>query len=208
MKNIGIMVSGNGTNLQAIIDAIKSGKINNGRIVTVISNKKDAYALERARSNDIPNYVFLRKEYSSKEEYGNAILQCLIENKIDLIVLAGYLSILDTNIVNKYENKIINIHPSLIPSFCGKGYYGLKVHEEVLKRGVKITGATVHFVNSDIDGGPIILQKSVHVLDDDTKEILQKRVMEECEHIILPEAISLFCNDKLETINGKVKIRK
>ena len=197
MKNIGIMVSGGGTNFQAIIDAIDSGKITNGKIVTVISSNEEAFAIERAKKHGIGYTVIKRKDFSSIDDYDEAILSHMRENNVDLIVLAGFLSIVGKKLVGEYENKIINIHPSLIPSFCGKGFYGLRVHEEALKYGVKVTGATVHFVNEIVDGGSIILQKAVNVHKDDTSKTLQKRVMEEAEWEILPKAIDMFCNDEL-----------
>ncbi len=206
--NIGVLVSGNGTNLQAIIDAINNGTIKNGHIVTVVSDNKDAYALERAKQNNIPGTVINKNDYIDQKQFNIALLSHMKDYEVDLIVMAGFLSIVGSNLINEYQNKIINIHPSLIPSFCGKGYYGLRVHEAVLKRGVKITGATVHFVNEIPDGGPIILQKAVPVLDNDTKEILQQRVMREAEWIILPEAISLYCNNRLTIKNNKVLIKK
>jgi phosphoribosylglycinamide formyltransferase-1 len=206
MLNIAVLVSGGGTNLQALIDAQKNGIITNGRIVCVISNRNGVYALERAKNNGIPACVISRKDYNSAEEFDNALLCKLKEVKADLVVLAGFLSILGDSVINAYENKIINIHPSLIPSFCGPGYYGLHVHEQVLKYGVKITGATVHFVSSVVDGGAIILQKAVEIKDDDTPEILQRRVMEQAEWVILPRAVALFCDGKLKVCGRKVKI--
>ena len=197
MLNIGVLVSGGGTNLQALIDACNSGIIKSGRIVTVVSSKKDAYALTRAENNGIPSAVFSKKDYASKDELDEAIACHMKENKVDIIVLAGYLSILGEKLLKAYENKIINIHPSLIPAFCGDGFYGLKVHQAALDYGVKVTGATVHFVNEVTDGGKIILQKAVCVNDDDTAETLQKRVMEEAEWKILPEAVELICSGKI-----------
>ncbi len=204
MKKIGVLVSGGGTNLQATINAIDEGIIVNGRIETVLSSKETAYALEIAKKYNIDCAYLNRKNYVDIKKYSLAILKHMKERDIDLIVMAGFLSIIDNTLIEQYENKIINVHPSLIPAFCGKGFYGLKVHEAVLDRGVKITGATVHFVNDIPDGGPIILQKTVAVKDDDTSETLQKRVMQEAEWKILPMAISLFCDDKLEVKNGKV----
>jgi phosphoribosylglycinamide formyltransferase-1 len=192
MLRIGVLVSGGGTNLQAIIDNIEKGNIKGAEIVTVVSNVKDAYALQRAKNHHIENRVICDKEFKTKEEYEKELTAYLDEKQVQLIVLAGYMKILSKEFVKKYENKIINIHPSLIPAFCGKGYYGLKVHEEVLKRGVKITGATVHFVNEGADEGPIIIQKAVEVKKGDTPEILQKRVMEEAEWIIFSEAINMI----------------
>lgn len=198
MKKIGVLVSGGGTNLQALIDAQKSGIIKNGEIVTVISDKADAYALERAKSNNIDAKVILKKDYPSREDFGNALCAYLKEKQADLVVLAGFLSILSGEFLSEYKDKIINVHPSLIPSFCGDGFYGLKVHKAALDYGVKVTGATVHFVNEVTDGGKIILQKAVEIKDGDTPEILQKRVMEEAEWKILPEAVELFCTGKIK----------
>lgn len=206
MKNIVVLVSGGGTNLQALIDAEKSGKIKNGKITCVISSKEDAYALERARNNSISTRIIPRKNYLDTAAYSKAIAEALTEEKADLVVYAGFMTILDEQVVNAFPNKMINVHPALIPSFCGKGYYGLRVHEEALKKGVKLTGATVHFVTEVCDGGPIILQKAVEVKNGDTPEILQKRVMEQAEWKILPEAVSLFCQDKIQVINNKAVI--
>lgn len=207
MKNIAVLVSGGGTNLQALIDAQKSGIIKNGKITCVISSKADAYALERAKQNDIPTRIIPRKEYNSVSDYTKAVTDALIEVKADLVVYAGFMTILDEQIVKAFPNRMMNVHPSLIPSFCGKGYYGLHVHEEVLKKGVKLTGATIHFVTEECDGGPIILQKAVEVRNDDTPEILQKRVMEEAEWVILPQAVSLFCEDRIEVKNSKAYVK-
>lgn len=193
---IAVMVSGGGTNLQAIIDAIASGKIRNTRIVRVISNRKDAYALERAAKAGIDAVAVSRTDYQDKESFDKALIRAVDEADADLIVLAGFLVVLPAELTDRYEGRMINIHPSLIPSFCGKGYYGLKVHEEALKRGVKVTGATVHFVDSGCDTGPIIMQKAVEVQDGDTPEILQKRVMEQAEWVILPEAIDRLANNR------------
>ena len=197
MKNIAVLVSGGGTNLQALIDACKSGVIKSGKIVTVVSNKADAYALTRAKENNINSAVFSRKDFGSKDEMDEAIAKHMKDNNVDLIVMAGYLSIVGDKLLKTFENKIINIHPSLIPSFCGDGFYGLKVHQAALDYGVKVTGATVHFVNEITDGGKIILQKAVCINDDDTAESLQKRVMEEAEWKILPEAVELICSGKI-----------
>ena len=185
---IAVFVSGGGTNLQALIDAQKSGIIESGEIALVISNNKDAYALTRAADNGIASEVVLKKECGSQEAFEAKLCQILEENKIDLIVLAGFMSILSGDFTDKYPNRIINVHPSLIPSFCGKGFYGLHVHEAALEYGVKVTGATVHFVNEIPDGGQIIMQKAVEILEDDTPETLQKRVMEQVEWKILPAA--------------------
>lgn len=206
MLRLLVMVSGGGTNLQAIIDAIKEGGIENAGIVKVISNRKDAYALERAENAGIETEVVSRKDYGSREDFEEALLRAALEAKPDLIVLAGFLVVLPKKLVESFENRIINIHPSLIPSFCGKGFYGLKVHEEALKRGVKLTGATVHFVDSGCDSGPIILQKAVEVKETDTPEILQRRVMEEAEWKIMPEAINLIAKGRVSVRNGKVTI--
>ena len=205
MTKIAVLVSGGGTNLQAIIDCSLAGKITNASIDLVISNKPGAYALERASQNGIEGRVIIPKEYSTREEYGEAMIRCLEEHHIDLVVLAGFLVILPENFVKHFEGRMINIHPSLIPSHCGPGYYGLKVHESVLARGNKVTGATVHFVNEIADGGPIISQKAVEVKDDDTPETLQKRVMEQAEWKILPQAIDDIANDRIEIVNGIVK---
>lgn len=197
---IAVLVSGGGTNLQALIDACESGIIESGEIVLVVSNNRNAYALERAAKAGIKAETVLRKQLGSQEAFEERLLELLEENRIDLIILAGFMSILSGDFTNKYKDRIINIHPSLIPSFCGKGFYGLKVHEEALKYGVKLTGATVHFVNEIPDGGQIIMQKAVEVKPDDTAEILQKRVMEQAEWIILPQAAEQLCkaivNDK------------
>lgn len=204
MKNIVVLVSGGGTNLQALIDAQESGKIKNGKITCVISSKADAYALERAKKHNIKTRVLVRKDYADSVEYSKDILKALQEEKADLVVYAGFMIILDELVVKAMPYKMINVHPALIPSFCGKGYYGLHVHEEALKKGVKVTGATVHFVTEVCDGGPIILQKAVQVHNDDTPETLQKRVMQEAEWEILPQAVSLFCEDKLEVRDDRV----
>ncbi len=206
MKNIVVLVSGGGTNLQVLIDAQNNGEIKNGKITCVISSKPDAYALERARNNNIKTRVLTRKEYPNSYEYTKDILKAVEEEKADLVVYAGFLTILDEMIVKAMPNKMINIHPSLIPAFCGKGYYGLHVHEEVLKRGAKLTGATAHFVNEICDGGPIIIQKAVEVQNGDTPEILQRRVMEQAEWKILPKAVSLFCEDKIIVKDNKTEI--
>ena len=197
MKNIIVLVSGGGTNLQALIDAEKSGLIQGGKITCVISSKEGVYALERAKQNNIPTRVVPRKEYPDSLSYSKAVLEVLNEEKADLIVLAGFMTILDRCVTKAYNYKIINVHPALIPSFCGEGFYGLRVHRAALERGVKVTGATVHFVNEIPDGGEIILQKAVAVLDGDTPETLQKRVMEEAEWILLPQAAEKVCKDML-----------
>lgn len=207
MKNIVVLVSGGGTNLQALIDAQESGIIKNGKITCVISSKEGAYALERAENHGIKTIVCARKNYPDSVSYSEEILNLLKAEKADLIVYAGFMIILDEMVSKAYPNKIMNVHPALIPSFCGRGFYGLRVHEAALEKGVKLTGATVHFANEVCDGGPIILQKAIDVLDDDTPESLQRRVMEQCEWKILPQAVSLFCEDRLEIINGKVHIK-
>lgn len=207
MKNIVVLVSGGGTNLQALIDAESSGIIKGGRITCVISSNPGAYALERARKHDIPARVIPRKEYPDSIAYSKAILTALNEEKADLVVLAGFMTILDECITKAYAYKIINVHPALIPSFCGEGFYGLKVHEAALAYGVKYSGATVHFVNEEADAGAIILQKPVEVLRGDTPEMLQKRIMEQAEWKILPEAVSLFCQDRIEIVDGKAFVK-
>ncbi len=208
MKNIVVLVSGGGTNLQALIDAKKSGVIQGGKITCVISSNPEAYALERAENNNIPTRVIPRKNYPDSISYSKAILEALDAEKADLVVLAGFMIILDECVTKAYSYKIINVHPALIPSFCGEGYYGLKVHEKVLEYGVKISGATVHFVNEKADAGAIILQKPVEVKFDDTPEVLQRRIMEQAEWKILPKAVSLFCQNKIEIIDGKAYVRE
>lgn len=208
MKNIAVFVSGGGTNLQAIIDGINAGKIKNGQISLVLSSQDDVFAIERAKKNNIPVKVVKRKDYPNQDEFSLKIFEKMKQYDVDLIITAGFKSILSENFVKLYENKIINTHPTLIPAFCGNGWYGLKVHEKVLERGVKVSGSTVHFCNEITDGGPIILQKAIDVKDDDTPESLQARIMTECEQIILVEAIDLFCNDKLDVRDNKVYIRR
>ncbi|HQA58452.1 MAG TPA: phosphoribosylglycinamide formyltransferase [Acetivibrio sp.] len=208
MLKIGVLVSGGGTNLQAIIDKIESGYIKNCSIVTVVSSKPGAYALERAKKHNIPAVCIARKDYPSVYEYGEALIRHFEGLNVDLVVMAGFLSILEENFVRRYQNRIINIHPALIPSFCGKGYYGIIPHQKALEYGVKVTGATVHFVDVEADAGPIILQKAVYIKDDDTPETLQKRVMEEAEWEILPEAIKLFSEGRLEIEGRKVRIKE
>ena len=205
-KKIAVLVSGGGTNLQALIDAEKSGIIKNGRISLVISNVAGAYALERAEKAGIKTETVIKKELGSQEAFEEKIISLLTENGIDLIVLAGFMSILSEDFTKTYPHRIINVHPSLIPSFCGKGFYGLHVHEAALAKGVKVTGATVHFVNEIPDGGEIILQRAVEIKEGDTPEVLQKRVMVEAEWNILPEAVSLFCQDRLTVENNIVHI--
>lgn len=206
MKNIVVLVSGGGTNLQALIDAQSRGEIKNGKISCVISSNPKAYALERAKNNGIDTSVIKRKDYDAFEDYDIALTNLIKSKNADLVVLAGFMTILGKNVINTFENRIINIHPSLIPSFCGEGFYGLHVHEEALARGVKVTGATAHFVNEVCDGGPIIIQKAVEIKNGDTPEILQKRVMEQAEWKILPKAVSLFCDDKIKVIGSKTEI--
>lgn len=206
MLCLGILVSGSGTNLQAIIDNINNGQISNAKINVVISNKDGVYSLVRAKENNIPAEVIAPKNFPDRDAFHKELLQKLKEYKVDLLVLAGYLVVIPEDIINSYRNRIINIHPSLIPSFCGSGYYGLKVHEAVLERGVKVTGATVHFVDEGTDTGPIILQKAVEIQEGDTPEILQKRVMEEAEWELLPEAINLIANNRVLIENNKVRI--
>ena len=205
MLRVGVLVSGGGTNLQAIMDAVDSGKITNAEISLVVSNNPGAYALNRAESRGIPAKCISPKTFENREEFHKALLLELQENKIDLVVLAGFLVAIPPMIVEAYPSRIINIHPSLIPSFCGVGFYGLHVHEGVLARGVKVTGATVHFVDTGTDTGPIILQKAVEVRQGDTPEVLQRRVMEEAEWKILPKAINLIANDKVKVVDGRVE---
>ncbi len=206
MKNIVVLVSGGGTNLQALIDAEKSGLINNGKITCVVSSNPEAYALKRASDNDISTDIIRRKDFKTFEEYDEKLTALLISKNADLIVLAGFMTILGKKVISAFKNRIINIHPALIPSFCGEGFYGLKVHEKALEKGVKLTGATAHFVNEICDGGPIIIQKAVEIKNGDTPEVLQKRVMEEAEWKILPKAVSLFCEDKIKIIGNKTEI--
>ena len=203
MLNIAVLVSGGGTNLQALIDAEKAGKIKNGHISLVVASRPGVYALERAANAGIEGVVLARKEFADVDAYSTALENLLKEKKTDLIVLAGFMTITNEAFTKAFENKIINVHPALIPSFCGKGFYGLHVHEAALARGVKLSGATVHFVNEVCDGGPIILQKAVPVEAGDTPETLQRRIMEQAEWQLLPEAVSLFCQGRLE-VNGAV----
>ena len=206
MKNIVVLVSGGGTNLQALIDAQGRGELKNGKITCVISSNPNAYALERAKNNGIDTEVIRRKDFAEFNDYDTALTELLQSKNADVVVLAGFMTILGKKVIGTFENRIINIHPALIPSFCGEGYYGLKVHEEALKKGVKVTGATAHFVNEVCDGGPIIIQKAVEVKTGDTPEILQKRVMEQAEWKILPKAVALFCEDKIKVIGNKTEI--
>ena len=204
MKRIAVLISGSGSDLQSVIDRRRAGGIA-GDIVLVVSSRADAYGLTRAREAGIPTRILSRKDYADLTAMYEELLVQLRELEVDLVVLAGYMTILTANIVQAYANRIINIHPALIPSFCGKGYYGLHVHEAALSYGVKLTGCTVHFVNEEADGGPIILQEAVAVADDDTPESLQKRVLE-VEHRLLPDAVALFCADKLEVVGRRVRI--
>ena len=208
MMKMAVLVSGGGTNLQAIMDAMDSGEITNAEIAVVISNNANAYALERAKMKGIEAICVSPKAYASRAEFNQALLETIQSYDVELVVLAGCLVVIPEIMVKAYPNKIINIHPALIPSFCGTGYYGLKVHEGVLERGVKVTGATVHFVDEGTDTGPIILQKAVEVHQGDTPEILQRRVMEEAEWKIMPKAIDLIANDKIEVIDGLVKFKE
>lgn len=205
-KNIIVLVSGGGTNLQALIDAEKNGEIIGGKITCVISSNPNAYALERAKNNGIATRVIPRKEYADSKSYSMAVLDALDEEKADLVVLAGFMTILDECVTSRYAYKIINVHPALIPSFCGEGYYGLKVHEKALEYGVKVSGATIHFVNEKADAGAIILQGVVDVKKDDTPEVLQRRIMENVEWKLLPKAVSLFCQDRIEIVGGKAYV--
>ena len=202
MLKIAVLVSGGGTNLQAIIDAVADGGIKDTEITAVISNNRNAFALERAKKAGIEALVVAPKDYEDRAQFNQALLDTLNSLKVDLIVLAGYLVVIPEAVIEAYPNKIINIHPSLIPAFCGTGYYGLKVHEAALKRGVKVVGATVHFVDKGTDTGPIIMQKAVAVENGDTPEILQRRVMEQAEWKILPHAVSLLCQDKVQVKDG------
>ena len=203
MTRIAVLVSGGGTNLQALIDAQARGELTGGTLAAVISSRADAFALERARQAGIPGYVIARKEYDSNRSMTAALVDKLKELEIGLVVLAGFMHILTEEMVRAYPNAILNVHPALIPSFCGAGYYGLHVHEKALAYGVKVTGATVHFVNEEPDGGPIILQKAVDIFPGDTPELLQRRVMEQAEWQILPQAVSLFCQGRL-SVEGRI----
>ena len=206
MKNIAVLVSGGGTNLQALIDAEKAGKIVNGHISLVVASRPGVYALERAANAGIEGVVMARKDYADVDAYSEALENLLKEKNTDLIVLAGFMTIPNEKFTKAFENRIINVHPALIPSFCGKGFYGLHVHEAALARGVKLSGATVHFVNEVCDGGPIILQKAVPVEPGDTPETLQRRIMEQAEWSLLPQAVSLFCEDRLSVEGAVVTI--
>ena len=206
MLKIAVLVSGGGTNLQAIIDAIDNGTITNTEIKVVISNNKNAYALERAKNHGIEALCISPKDYEDRAAFNEAFLEKLNSYEVDLVVLAGFLVVIPEKMIQQYRNRIINIHPSLIPSFCGTGFYGLKVHEGVLSRGVKVTGATVHFVDEGTDTGPIILQKAVEVQQGDTPEVLQRRVMEQAEWVIMPQAIDLIANGKVSVVDGHAVI--
>ena len=206
MLKVAVCVSGGGTNLQAIIDAVENGTITNTEIKVVISNNKNAYALERAKNHNIEGICISPKDYESRAEFNKAFLEKLDSYEVDLVVLAGFLVVIPPEMIAKYRNRIINVHPSLIPSFCGTGFYGLKVHEGALERGVKVTGATVHFVDEGTDTGPIILQKAVYIENGDTAEVLQKRVMEQAEWVILPKAIDYIANGKVSIVDGRAII--
>lgn len=208
MKNIVVLVSGGGTNLQALIDAEKAGTLGSGKITCVISSNPNAYALTRAEQNGIKTRTLVRKEYSDVAAYSAAMRNMLLEEKADLVVYAGFMTILDEQVCDTFKEKMINVHPALIPSFCGKGFYGLHVHEAALSKGVKVSGATVHFVTAECDAGPIILQKAVEVLEGDTPETLQKRIMSEAEWKILPKAVQLFCDGKLTVKDGVTQINE
>ena len=206
-KRIAVLVSGGGTNLQALIDAEKRGELGNGEISLVIASKPGVYALVRAEENGIASLVLARKDYASIAEYSKALADALENAKIDLVVLAGFLTIIDEQVYERFPNRILNVHPALIPSFCGKGFYGLYVHEAALAKGVKVSGATVHIVTPECDAGPIVMQKAVEVKENDTPETLQKRIMEEAEWKILPASVKLFCDDKIEVVDNKVYIK-
>ena len=208
MVRVAVLVSGGGTNLQALIDAQHRGEIVGGEIAAVIASKPDAYALERAKNAGIPGYVIARKDFADAREMTIAYVEKLRELKIDLVVLAGFMTIITEELTEAFPNAIINVHPALIPSFCGKGYYGLHVHEKAIEYGVKLSGATVHFVTEECDGGPIIMQKAVEVKPDDTPEVLQKRIMQEAEWQILPKAVSLFCEGRIEVKGRTVFIKE
>lgn len=205
-KRIAVLVSGGGTNLQALIDAQRQGELGGGRICAIIASKPSVYALERAKQAGIPGYVVARKDYSSAQAFTAALVDKLRTLGIDLVVLAGFMVILTSEMVEAFPNAILNVHPALIPSFCGEGCYGLHVHEKALEYGVKVTGATVHFVSEECDGGPIVLQKAVAVEEGDTPEVLQRRVMEQAEWVILPQAVALFCQDRLRVEGRTVHI--
>ena len=207
IKKIAVLVSGGGTNLQALIDAEARGELGCGKITLVIASKPNVYALERAKNHGIASLVLARKEYDSIAAYSGALTDALTAAEVDLVVLAGFLTIIDEQVYNAFPNRILNVHPALIPSFCGKGYYGLHVHEAALAKGVKVSGATVHIVTPECDAGPIVLQKAVEVKDDDTPETLQKRIMEEAEWKILPAAVKLFCEDRITVKENRVYLK-
>ncbi|MBQ8381534.1 MAG: phosphoribosylglycinamide formyltransferase [Clostridia bacterium] len=207
MTRIAVLVSGGGTNLQALIDAERRGELGEGKITLVLASKPGVYALERAKTAGIEGRVLARRDYESIGDYSRALTEELLKEKIDLVVLAGFLTIIDEQVYEAFPNKILNVHPALIPSFCGKGYYGLRVHEAALEKGVKVSGATVHIVTPECDAGPIVLQRAVEVKEGDTPETLQKRIMEEAEWKILPEAVRLFCEGRIEVINNVVRIK-
>ena len=207
ITKIAVLVSGGGTNLQALIDAEKRGELGNGKISLVLASKPGVYALERAQQNDIKSVVLSRKDYVDIAAYSKALADTLTAEGADLVVLAGFLTIIDEQVYERFPNRILNVHPALIPSFCGKGYYGLRVHEAALEKGVRVSGATVHIVTPECDAGPIVLQKAVEVKQDDTPETLQRRIMEEAEWKILPEAVRLFCNGRITVENNKVYIK-
>ena len=206
ITRIGVLVSGGGTNLQALIDAQERGELGNGRITLVIASKPDVYALERAKKHSIDSLVLARKEYDSIAAYSKALADALEAAQIDLVVLAGFLTIIDEQVYERFPNRILNVHPALIPSFCGKGFYGLHVHEAALEKGVRVSGATVHIVTPECDAGPIVLQKAVEVKEGDTPETLQRRIMEEAEWKILPKAVQLFCDGKITVKDNKCYI--
>ena len=207
VTKIAVLVSGGGTNLQALIDAEARGELGCGKISLVIASKPDVYALERAKNNGIEAIVLARRDYADIAAYSKALADTLEQKETDLVVLAGFLTIIDEQVYERFPNKILNVHPALIPSFCGKGYYGLRVHEAALEKGVKVSGATVHIVTPECDAGPIVLQKAVAVKEDDTPETLQRRIMEEAEWKILPEAVKLFCEGRIRVENNKVYIK-
>ena len=206
MKKIAVLVSGGGTNLQALIDAQARGELGEGKITLVIASKAGVYALERAANHAIPSLVLARRDYESIADYSRALVDALQAAEIDLVVLAGFLTIIDEQVYEAYPNRILNVHPALIPSFCGKGYYGLRVHEAALEKGVKVSGATVHIVTPECDAGPIVLQKAVEVLEGDTPETLQRRIMEEAEWKLLPAAVRLFCDGRVTVEGNRVII--
>lgn len=206
MKKIAVLVSGGGTNLQALIDAEKRGELGEGKITLVIASKPDVYALERAKNANIKGITLARREFDDIGSYSKALVDTMVGEGIDLVVLAGFLTIIDEQVYNAFPNRILNVHPALIPSFCGKGYYGLRVHEAALEKGVKVSGATVHIVTPECDAGPIVLQKAVEVKENDTPETLQRRIMEEAEWKLLPRAVQLFCDGKVEIKDNKVRI--